>query len=669
MHHRSVCPYDCPDACGLLITVENDQAVKVEADPNHPITQGLICGKMRQYQQTVHSPQRLTTPLLRSGPKGSGRFAPISWDEAVQRICFRWQEIIPQYGAEAILPYSYAGTMGLVQRNSGHPFFHKLGASRLARTICTPAKDYGWKAVMGDTPALDPAERSKSDLIILWGLNAAATSIHSMAATQAARKRGAQVWAVDTYRTPTCQAVDRAIIVKPGSDSALALGMLQVMAAEGGLDQEFIAAHVSGFDELCATTLSGCSPEAMAAICGVPADTIRGLARAYAAAKAPLIQIGGGLTRYGNGAMTIRCIACLPAVSGAWQRPGAGLFCGTSTGAAFPLQRVTREDFMASPTRIVNMNQLGIALNNLNDPKVMALYVYHSNPAAIAPDQNAVIQGLEREDLFTVVHERFMTDTARYADIVLPATSSLEHPDLYRSYGSYQAQRCSAVIPPLGEAKSNWETFCLLAKGMGWDEPFFRQSADDLIDQLLAEPNDWRDAAVTEQLRQGEPVLLTPPTSPRGPWLTPTGKIELRNERESQPLPCLLPTHAEADRFPLRLQPSASLYSLNSSFNERDDLLQKRGEPTLLMHPADAAARQLHDGQPVCLYNQLGSVELVLQVTEQVPCGTVVSEGVYRLDHSRSGRGINALTSQRLTDCGEGSTLYDVAVEAAAAKK
>ena len=669
MRYRSVCPYDCPDACGLLVTVENDKAAKVEADPNHPITQGLICGKMRQYQQTVHSPQRLTTPLLRTGPKGSGEFVPISWDEAVARICSRWQEIIPQYGAEAILPYSYAGTMGLVQRNSGHPFFHKLGASRLARTICTPAKDYGWKAVMGDTPALDPAERSQSDLIILWGLNAAATSIHSMAAVQAARKRGAQVWAVDTYRTPTCQSVDRAIIVKPGSDSALALGMLQVMVEGGLLDQEFIRDNLVGFEELCSQILPDCRPEQMAAICGLSADTIRELARAYAAARAPFIQVGGGLTRYGNGAMTVRCIASLPAISGAWQRTGGGLFCGTSTGAAFPLQLVTREDFMASPTRIVNMNQLGAALNSLNDPRVMSLYVYHSNPAVIAPDQNAVIRGLEREDLFTVVHERFMTDTARYADLVLPATSSLEHPDLYRSYGSYQAQRCSGVIPPLGEAKSNWDTFCLLAKGMGWDEPFFRQSAEDLIDQLLAEPNGWRDAAITEQLRQGEPVLMTPPTSPRGPWLTPSGKIELRNDRESHPLPCLLPTHAETDRLPLRLQPSVSLHSLNSSFNERDDLLQKRGEPTLLMHPADAGSRQLQDAEIVRIYNDLGAVQLLLKITQQVPPGTVVSEGVYRLDPSRSERGINALTSQRLTDCGEGSTLYDVAVEVAAVKK
>jgi anaerobic selenocysteine-containing dehydrogenase len=517
--------------------------------------------------------------------------------------------------------------------------------------------------VMGETPAVDPSERQQSDLIILWGLNAAATSIHSMADAQAARRRGAQVWAIDTYHTPTCDAVDQAIIIKPGSDGALALGMLQVIVAEELLDRSFITENVVGFEELCQQILPDCTPEKMSAVCGLPADMIRNLARSYAAAKAPFIQLGGGLTRYGNGAMNIRCIACLPVVTGAWQRPGAGLFCGTSTGAAFPLQLVTREEFMTSPTRIINMNQLGTALNDTGAPPVMALYVYHSNPAAIAPDQNAVIKGLERDDLFTVVHERFMTDTARYADIVLPATSSLEHPDLYRSYGSYQAQRCNAVIPPVGAAKSNWDTFGLLAAGMGWNEPFFRQTADDLINQLLADSNDWRDGAATERLRHGEPVLLTPPVSPRGPWRTPSGKIEIMNRREPAPLPCMLPTHAEADGFPLRLQPAVSLHSLNSSFSERDDLLEKRGEPALLMHPVDAALRQLVDAQLVKVYNQTGAITMVLKVTGQTPAGTVVSEGVYRLDQTVDGRGINALTSQRLTDRGEGSTLYDVAVE------
>lgn len=661
--HRSVCPFDCPDACGLLITVENGRAVKVSGDPTHPVTRGLICSKMQHYERTVHSPQRLTTPLLRTGPKGSGQFTPIGWDEAIERICSRWKQLIAAYGAECILPYSYAGTMGLVQRNSGHPFFHKLGASRLARTICSPAKDAGWQAVMGETPGLDQAEMQQSDLVILWGINASATSIHTMRDAVQARKRGARLWAIDTYRTPTCEAADQAIIIRPGSDGALALAMLQVIVAEELHNRAFIDDNLLGFDEFSRSILPDCTPERMADLCGLSGETIRQLARAYAAAKAPFIRVGSGLTRYGNGAMNIRCLTCLPAVIGAWQRPGAGLLCGTATGGAFPLAKVTREDFMTQPTRIVNMNRLGTALNELDGPPVMSLYVYHSNPASVTPDQNAVLRGLGREELFTVVHERFMTDTARHADIVLPATSSLEHADLYRCYGSYQAQRCSAAIPPLGEAKSNWDVFCLLANGMGWDEPYFRQSADQLIDQLLAEANGWRDSAVTERLRSGEPVLLTPPSSPRGPWLTPSGRIEIRNEREPEPLPRRLPTHAESDGLPLRLQPATTPHALNSSFYEQEQLRGRQERMALLMHPADAAARRLRDGQTVVAANRQGEVGFTLRITEQVPAGTVVTEGVWWQQLIDGRRGVNALTSQRLTDRAEGSTLYDVAVE------
>lgn len=664
---RSVCPFDCPDACGLVVTVQDGRAVKVAGDPDHPITRGLICSKMQHYERTAHSPRRLTTPLLRTGPKGSGAFAPISWDEAVKRICSRWQEIIAHHGGEAILPYSYAGTMGLVQRNSGHPFFHKLGASRLARTICSPAKDAGWQAVMGETPGLDQAEMQQSDLVILWGINAASTSIHTMRDATQARRNGARLWAIDTYRTPTCEAADEAFLIRPGGDGALALAMLQVIVSEGLLDPLFIEQNLLGFDEFAQTILPGCTPEMMAPACGLDAATIRRLASGYAAARAPFIRLGSGLTRYGNGAMNVRCITCLPAVTGAWHKPGAGLLCGTATGAAFPLSRITREDFMTVPTRIVNMNQLGQALTELRDPPVMSLYVYHSNPATIAPDQNAVLKGLERDDLFTVVHERFLTETARYADIVLPATSSLEHPDLYRCYGSYQAQRCGATIPPVGASRSNWDTFCQLAAGMGWDEPFFRQSADALIEQLLAFDTPWRDAAVTERLRQGEPVLLTPPSSPRGPWLTPSGRIEIRNDQEPEPLPCWLPTHAEADGLPLRLQPAVTPHALNSSFYEQDALRDRQERMLLLMHPEDAARRVLTDGQQVRVRNRQGEVAFTLRVTDRVPVGTVVTEGVWWQEFLDTRRGVNVLTSQRLTDRAGGSTLYDVAVEVSAA--
>lgn len=660
---RSVCPFDCPDACGLLVTVADDRAIQVAGDPQHPITRGLLCPKMHHYERTVHSPRRLTTPLRRSGPKGSGHFEPITWDAAIELICARWQTIIASHGAEAILPYSYAGTMGLVQRNSGHPFFHALGASRLARTICSPAKEAGWQAVMGETPGLDQAELQQSDLIILWGINAAATSIHTMRDATQARKNGARLWAIDTYQTPTCAAADETFLIRPGSDGALAMGMLQVIVAEGLLDQAFIDHNLLGFDEFAGTILPDCTPERMATVCGLSAGTIRRMAREYAAARAPFIRLGSGLTRYANGAMNVRCITCLPAATGAWQRPGAGLLCGTSTGGAFPLSRITREDLMATPTRIINMNQLGHALTELDDPPVLSLYVYHSNPASIAPDQNKIIQGLERQDLFTVVHERFLTDTARYADIVLPATSSLEHADLYRCYGSYHAQRCSAVIPPVGQAKSNWDTFCLLATGMGWDEPLFRQSTEDLIEQLLEFETPWRDEATTERLWQSEPVLLTPPSSPRGPWLTPSGRIEIRNDREPEPLPRLLPTHAENDGFPLRLQPAVTPYALNSSFYEQEQLRDRQQPMQLLMHPSDAATRGLQDGDSVQVCNQCGQVAFTLQLTERVPCGTVVTEGVWWQEFLNGARGVNALTSQRLTDRGEGSTLYDVAVE------
>ncbi len=661
--HRSVCPFDCPDACGLLVQVADGRSVKVSGDPDHPITRGLLCPKMLNYEQTVHSQRRLTRPLLRSGAKGAGEFAPISWGEAIERICSQWKDLIAKFGGESILPYSYAGTMGLVQRNSGHPFFHKLGASRLERTICSPAKDAGWKALMGETAGMEPAEIGQSDLVILWGINAAATSIHCMRDAQDAKRRGARLWAIDTYRTPTCDACDESFLIRPGSDGALSLGMMHVIVREQLMDMAFVADNVLGVDDFVSKILPDCTPARMSDLCGLTTETIERLAREFARAKAPFIRLGSGLTRYANGAMTVRTISCLPALTGAWQRQGGGILTGTSTGAAFPMHKVTREDFIGQPTRLVSMNQLGAALTELDSPRVMGLYVYHSNPASIAPDQNAVIRGLLREDLFTVVHERFMTDTARHADLVLPATSSLEHPDLYRCYGSYQAQSCGAVIPPVGESRSNWEVFGMLAAGMGWDEPFFRLSADDLIEQLISYDTPWRSAALTVQLRQGMPVVMIPPSDPKRDWLTPSGKIEILNERENEPLPCLLPTNAAGDGFPLRLQSAVTTFALNSSFYEQDELCRKQACMELMMNPADADCRGLSSGQSVTVYNQLGEVAFTLAVTERVPSGTVVTEGVWWSEFIPDGRGVNVLTSQRLTDGGRGSTLYDVAVE------
>ncbi|WP_298434200.1 molybdopterin oxidoreductase family protein [Geobacter sp.] len=660
---RSVCPYDCPDTCGLLVEVENGRAVRVTGDPEHPFTRGTLCPKMLHYERTVHSPLRLTTPLVRTGAKGSGEFRPAPWEEAVATIADRWKEIIAAFGAEAILPYSYAGTMGLVQRNAGHPFFHRLGASRLERTICSPAKEAGWHAVMGETPAPHPDEVAESDLVILWGINAAATNIHFLHGVREARKRGAAVWLIDTYETPTAAAADRVILPRPGSDGALALGLMHVIAREGLVDRAFVAERVQGYEELAKAILPDYPPERVAELTGIPAATIEELARLYGCARAPFIRLGSGLSRYGNGAMTVRTICALPALTGAYGKRGSGLFASTSTGAAFAMREVLREDFLPHPTRLVNMNRLGHALTELADPPVMSLYVYHSNPAAVTPDQNAILRGLGRDDLFTVVHERFMTDTARWADVVLPACSSLETSDVYRAYGTYCIQRSRPAVPPVGESRSNWDTFALLAAAMGFDEPFFRQSAEGMIDRLLAVPTPMREGIDPARFAGGKAVELPLPPDATGTFRTPSGKVEILNPREPEPLPRHLPTHEEEGVLPLRLMTAPTLFALNASFYEQEELRAKQGGMTLMVNPAEAETRGLADGERVVAWNERGEVEFILRVTERVPAGVAVAEGVWWSVYAPGDRTVNALTSQRLTDRGNGSTFYDTRID------
>jgi anaerobic selenocysteine-containing dehydrogenase len=616
---------------------------------------------MNRYQETVHSPLRLNRPLLRTGAKGSGEFRPISWEEAIDRTTERWQKIIDQYGSEAILPYSYAGTMGLIQRNAGHPFFHRLGASRLDRTICSPAKEVGWKVVMGETSAPHPDEVAESDLVILWGINAVATNIHFLHGVNRAKQKGATVWLIDTYQTVTSSMVDRTYIVRPGSDGPLALGLMYLLVQDDLIDHDFLTAHVQGFEELKEKILPDFPPEKVSHLTGLSKETIESMAKAYGIAKNPFIRLGSGLSRYGNGAMAIRSIVCLPAFVGAYGKRGGGCLTGTSTAGAFAMKEVLREDFMAKKTRIINMNRLGWALNELNGPPVQSLYVYHSNPVAVTPDQNQVLRGLAREDLFTIVHERFMTDTARYADIVLPSTSSLEHSDVYRSYGNYCIQRTKPAIPPVGESKSNWEVFCLLAHGMGFDEPFFRQTADDLIDHLLSIRSPLREGFDREAFSMGKAVEIPLPLDARTHFKTPSGKIEILNPKESYPLPCYLPPY-EGD-YPFRLMTGPSLYALNSSFREREDLRKKERAVFLQMNPADAEAKGMREGDPVIAFNQLGEVSFILLITPKIPPGVVVAEGVWWLNHCPGPRSVNALTSQRLTDQGGGSTFYDNTVD------
>ena len=658
---RSVCPYDCPDTCGLLVEVKEGRAIKVSGDPDHPFTRGTLCVKMNPYPKTVHSPLRLTHALLRTGAKDSGEYRLISWEEAIDRIVERWQKIIDQCGSEAILPYSYAGTMGLIQRNAGHPFFHRLGASRLDRTICSPAKDVGWKTVMGETPGPHPDEVAESDLVILWGINAVSTNIHFLHGVNKAKEKGATVWLIDTYETITSSGADQTYIVRPGSDGSLALGLMHLLVRDDLIDHHFITSHVQGFEELKEKVLPGFSPEKVSLLTGLSSETIQAMAHAYGRAKNPFIRLGSGLSRYGNGAMAIRTIACLPAFVGAYGKRGGGCLAGTSTAGAFAMKEVLREDFMTKKTRTINMNRLGWALNELNDPPIQSLYVYHSNPASVTPDQNQVLKGLAREDLFTVVHERFMTDTARYADIVLPSTSSLEHSDLYRSYGTYCIQRAKAAIPPVGESKSNREVFSLLAQRMEFHEPFFRQTADDLIEHLLSIPSPMREGIDREAFSAGKAVEISLPRDARTRFKTPSGKIEILNPRESHPLPFYLPPY-DGD-YPFRLMTAPSLYCLNSSFREREDLRKTEKAMFLQMNPADAEIKGIKEGDSVIAFNQLGEVSFILRVTPKVPSGVVVAEGIWWLEHCPGLRSVNALTSQRLTDQGGGSTFYDNTVD------
>ena len=660
---RATCPFDCPDACGLLVDVEGGRATRVRGDPDHPYSQGSLCPKVNNYERSVYAEGRLTTPLERVGPKGEGTFRPISWDVALSRVAGRLREISSAHGAEAILPYSYAGTMGLVQRNAGHAFFHALGASRLDRTICSPAKGAGWKAVMGDTLAPHPDEVLQSDLVLLWGINAVATSIHFAQRAKEARRRGAEVWVVETYATPTAEQADRVLLVRPGSDGALALGMAHVLFRDGLADLAFLRERVLGWERFRDEVLPSCTPGWAAGKTGLDASTVEELARRYAAARSPFIRLGSGLSRYGNGAMNVRCITCLPAVTGAWTRPGGGLLTSTSGSQAFDTSVVTREDLQPRPTRLVNMNRLGHALNELDSPRVMAMVVYAANPAAVTPDQEAVLRGLAREDLFTVVHERYMTDTARYADVVLPATTALEHDDLYCSYGQYCIQRVEPVIPPVGQSWSNWDLFRRLAPATGIDHPFFRQTARGLVDALLARPAPLRSGIDERALAEGRGVELELPPPEARPIRTPSGKIEFENPRQRHALPRWLPTHEEDGELPFRLVTGASVWGLNSSFRERPDLLRREGHPALLVNPADAAGRGLLGAGRVVAWNGLGAVTFELRVTDRAPPGVVVAEGVPWLSHQVGGRTVNALTSQRLTDEGAGSTFYDNRVD------
>jgi len=660
----STCPYDCPDACGLLAEVEEGRLTAVRGNPAHGYSRGSLCGKMQHYERSVNSPERLLFPQIRTGPKGSGQFRRATWEEAIALTAERLAAVKAAHGGEAILPYSYAGTMGMVQRSAGHALFHALGASQLVRGICTPAKNAGVAAVLGDTPACDADAALDASLVVLWSCNAVATNVHLLPRIKEARRNGAAFWLVETHRTATSPLADRTIVVRPGSDGALALGLLHLMDREGVAAAGFLRDEAVGWEALRREILPLHGPARTAQLTGLSEPELLEIARALGEARAPFIRLGGGYSRYGNGAMNTRLILCLAAAAGCWSKPGAACLPDVSTGGALDMRPVIRPDLAPAGGRVVNMSQLGHALTGLRDPPVQALVVWCSNPASVAPDQNAVLRGLAREDLFTVVHERLLTDTARYADVLLPATFSVEHADLYRSYGHTWLQRARPASRPPGEALENWEVFRRLADALGLRGEPWSWSADQAIDAVLAAPTPWLAGIDRAALDAGAPVQLVPPPGPR--WRTPSGRFEIENPRLAHRLPRWLPAHADAEgdqHLALWLQTAPAQFTLNSTFQERQDLRAREGAMRVRLSPADAAARRLADGALAVAWNALGEVALRVEVTSDVPPGVAVVEGVHWIRDTEGERNVNALTSQRLTDEAGGSTFYDNRIE------
>lgn len=656
----SVCSLDCPDQCGLLIHKKDGKIIKVEGDPSHPITKGAICNKVRHLHERIHDPARLRTPLKRTGPKGSGEFAPISWEEAIGEITSRWKRLIQEEGAESILPYSFYGNMGcLGTEGMDRRFFHRMGASRLQRSICSAAGGVGYRYTMGRDMGTSPEDTVHAKLIIFWGINAISTNMHQVMLAEEARKAGATIVAIDVHKNRTGKWADWFIPLRPGTDAALALGMMHILFAENMADEEFLREYTVGAEAL-REHVAAYDPVRVSSITGVSVEDLYRLARMYGAVKPAFIRIGNGLQHHDNGGMNVRTISCLPAVTGAWLHKGGGAIKSNSGWLAFNERALQRHDLLKKPTRRINMNRIGEALLEL-DPPIRSLYVYNSNPAIVAPDANKVREGLLREDLFTVVHELFLTETVRYADIVLPATSSLENTDLFASYWHHFVHLQEPVLEPYGESMSNVKVFRLLAEAMGYEEQALRDTEEEMIRQALdASKNPVLEGITYESLKEHGFVKGAVRTLFPGKLPTPSGKIELYSKAMEQdgypPLPEYVPLPDE-DGLPFLFVPAPNHNFLNSTFSNNEKHVRLEKEPLLHMNTADAQQRGIQNGDMVKVWNRRGECILKAAVGEEVLPGTLVSQGLWA-DKSGSKRVVNALTSSRTADMGGGAVFF-----------
>ena len=687
---RGACPHDCPDTCAMLVTVERDgdawRAVEVRGDPAHPVTRGFLCAKVDRYLDRTYHPERLLHPQKRVGPKGADRFAPCSWDEALALTADGLQRAAATHGPQSILPYSYAGTMGFVQGGSmDRRFFHRLGASLLDRTICSEAGTVGMRYTVGQNLGTDTEAVGAAQLVLIWGSNTLTSNPHLWPFIREARANGAEVIAIDPLTTRTTRQCDRHLMIRPGTDAALALGMMHVLFAEGLADRDYLARYTLGADVLEARAAEY-PPERVAAICELDRDEIVRLARAYAAAKPAFIRVNYGLQRHYGGGMAVRAVACLPAVAGHWRYPGGGVQLSTSAAHKFDRRALERPDLIAPGTRTINMSRLADALTEpdagVGGPPVAAMVVYNSNPGAVAPDRARVRRGLARDDLFLVVLEHFLTDTARYADVLLPATTQLEHWDVHLAYGHFYVTLNQPSIAPVGEALPNSEIFRRLAERMGFDDPLFRESDEELIRQALASGHPNMRGISFEELRERGWMRLALPTPyapyAEGGFATPSGKCEFVSARLEglglDPVPTYLPPResreeapALAERYPLTLLSPPAHEFLNSTFVNVDALRRKAGAPTLRIHPDDAALRGVMDGMVVRVHNDRGSFEAAAVVTAEVKRGVVQAPSIWWGRYSADGMNANETTSSAVTDMGGGATFYDNLVEVAPA--
>jgi molybdopterin guanine dinucleotide-containing S/N-oxide reductase-like protein len=685
---RAACPHDCPDTCAILVTVENGKAIKVEGAKDHPTTNGFLCTKVNRYLERTYSDQRVLYPMKRVGAKGKGIFTRISWDEALDTIAAQFKAIADNYGPQAILPYSYAGTMGLVQSQSiDRRFFHKLGASLLDRTICASAGAAGYKATIGASIGTDMERFDEAKLIVIWGSNPQTSNVHLMPKILEAKRRGAKLIAIDPYRSLTAEKCQQHIALLPGTDGALALAMMHVIINEHLLDADYIQKYTLGF-ELLQERVQDYPPARVAAITGLSEETIITLAREYATTKPAVIRLNYGMQRHAGGGMAVRTIACLPALIGAWRDPAGGILLSSSGTFALNTNALERPDFIPPGTRTINMSAIGDALlgdwrlpdNSVVplDPPVKAIYVYNSNPVAVAPDSGKVIAGFAREDLFTVVHEIFQTDTADYADIVLPATTQLEQFDVHKAYGHIYVLANNPAIAPLGEAKPNSEVFRLLAGRMGFDDPCFSESDEEIGAQAFLYDHSRMANLNFDELKTNGWQRLNVPERyapfAEGNFPTPSGKCEFFSASLAQqgfdPLPMYIPPRESvqtapqlARQYPLAIISPPAHNFLNSSFANLPTFLQAEKEPSLQIHPDDAGVRGIQEGDLVRVYNERGSFQLKARVTDKTRSGVVVALSVWWKKLTQDGGNANDVTSQGLTDLGAAATFYDALVE------